>query len=99
RRWAMRHCETRSAGAREQRTDTLCTHGRRVMNSRRFNWSNGIRRPVTRGPLVEYRIGEDRSGGDGTIFQPVSGWGAQPMADVEFHADHLRIHLAVKVAA
>src|SRR5262249_41651662 len=38
-----------------------------VMNSRGFNWSNGIRRPVTRGPLVEYRIGEDRSGGDGTI--------------------------------
>src|SRR5262249_51576220 len=49
-----------------------------VMNSRRFNWSNGIRRPVTRGPVVEYRIGEDRSGGDGTIFRPVSGWRVRP---------------------
>src|SRR5262249_183947 len=82
----MRHCETRS-GRRTRAPGGHVANPRppSVMNSRRFNWSNGIRRPVTRGPLVEYRIGEDRSGGDGTIFQPVSGWRARPMADVEFH--------------
>src|SRR5262245_3964889 len=33
------------------------------MNSRRFNWSNGIRSPTSRDRTPRYRIGEDQSAG------------------------------------
>jgi hypothetical protein len=36
-----------------------------VMNSRRFNWSNCIRSPASQGQIAGYRIGEDKSGGNG----------------------------------
>ena len=38
--------------------------------------------PASQGRIVGYRIGEDQSGGNGTILQPVSRWRGRPMSEV-----------------
>ena len=37
--------------------------------------------PTSRGWIVGYRIGEDQSGRNGTILQPVSRWRGRPMSE------------------
>src|SRR5262249_34032494 len=38
--------------------------------------------PTSPGQIARYRIGEDQSGGNGTILQPVSRWRGRPMSEV-----------------
>ena len=38
--------------------------------------------PVSQGRIVGYRIGEEESGGNGAILQPVSSWRGRPLSEV-----------------
>jgi hypothetical protein len=52
------------------------------MNSRRI-----ISVPDSQGRIATYPIGEDQSGGNGTILQPVSRWRGQPKNTSDLDSD------------
>jgi hypothetical protein len=49
---------------------------------------HSIRQP---GRIVGYRIGEDQSGGNGTILLPVSRWRGRPMSQMGSKCEELRV--------